>query len=250
MSSSISIPPRNYQIGACFLCQLCMYCGINLTLDNCDCNKDTKPTKNNRSRVLYFQNLIYKPEKIHEKTKNTLLLSNQKYGYKLDMDLPRNFTLCSACNSQINRDVKVEPKKIIVLSDDSSFKQSQIEFRLRMSIKQNKQTFPSVIISFTIENPSFVDFRNKLETYICEQVGLVYQNEYKLAYKSSTESGVGTLIDNEEAFDEFLKDYQTIIVGNKKGIIIVILKESSKKHLHQVFIICCFNFKRTIKIIY
>ena len=220
-----------------------MYCGINLTLENCGCDKDIKPTKNNRSRVLYFRNLIYKPNnKIHEKTKNTLLLSNQKYGYKLNMELPHNFTLCSACNSQINRDAKTVDKeqgKIIEISDDNI--SSQIEFRLRMSIKQNKQVFPSVIANFTLENPIFIDFRNKLETYICEQVGLVYQNEYNLAYKSSSEGGAGTLIDNEEAFNEFLKDYQVMMVGNKKVMIIVIIKELSKKHSRQVFIIYCFK---------
>ena len=242
--SSTSIPPRNYQIGACFVCQLCMFCGINLTLDNCSCDKDIKPTKSNRSRILYFRNLIYKPDKIHENTKNTLLYSNQNYGYKLNMELSHNFTLCSACNSQINRDVKVinkESKKIILPTNDASFQQSNIEFKLRMSIKQNKQTLPSVIVSFTLENPSFVEFRNKLETYICEQVGLVYQGEYNLAYKSNSESGAGTLLDSEEAFDEFLKDYQTIVMGNKKVMIIITLKESSRKHSRQVFI-----FKRFI----
>jgi hypothetical protein len=160
------------------------------------------------------------------------------------MELPHHFTLCSACNSQINRDVKVvdkESKKIILPTNDTSFQQSNIEFKLRMSIKQNKQTLPSVIISFTLEDPSFVDFRNKLETHICEQVGLVYQGEYNLAYKSNSESGAGTLLDNEEAFDEFLKDYQNIITGNKKVMIIVTLKESSKKHSHQVFIIYVFK---------
>jgi hypothetical protein len=221
-----------------------MYCGINLTLDNCDCNKDIKPTKNNRSKVLYFRNLIYKPDRIHEKTKNTLLYSNQNYGYKLNMEFSHHFTLCSACNSQINRDVKAvdkEPKKIILPTKDTSFQQSQIEFKLRISIKQNKQILPSVIVSFILENPSFVDFRNKLETYVCEQVGLVYQNEYNLAYKSSSESGAGTLLDSEKAFDEFLKDYQIMVLGNKKVIIIVTLKELSKKHSRQVFIIYCFK---------
>jgi hypothetical protein len=240
--SSILISPRNYQIGVCFICQLCMYCGINLSFDDCTCKKDIKPSKNNRSKVLYFRNLVYKPEQVHEKTRNTLLRSNQTYGYKLNMELPHNFTLCSACNSQINRDAKAvekEQKNIIVISPSptggTSFQQSQIEFRLRLSIKKNKQAFPSVIVSFTLDDLNFVDFRNKLETYICEQVGLVYQNEYNLAYKSSTESGAGTLLDNEEAFNEFIKDYQTMILGKKKVMIIVTLKESSKKHSRQVF---------------
>lgn len=58
-----------------------------------------------------------------------------------------------------------------------------------------------------------------------------------MAYKSQSENGAGTLLDNEDAFNEFLKDYQSITAGNKKVVIIVTLKESPKKKLHQVFII-------------
>ena len=171
------------------------------------------------------------------------------------MELAHNCILCSACNSQMNRDVKAadKNKKFIIISspiDDTSLQTplssipsnipstpSQIEFKLRLSIKQNKKVLPFVIISFNLENPNFMDFRNKLESYICEQVGLVYSNEYTLAYKSQSENGSGTLLSNEDAFDEFLKDYQSITAGNKKVVIIVTFKESSKRQSHQVFII-------------
>lgn len=241
-----SILPRNYQIGVCFTCQLCMYCGLDLTSNNCNCDKSIKPTKKNRTKeVANFRNLTYKPAIVHEKIKITLSNSNQKYGYKLDIELPHNCTLCSACNSQINRDIKAadkEKKNIIVIpsspTDGTSLPSTplQMEFKLRMSIKQNKQVLPFVIISFTLDNPNFINFRDKLEPYICEQVGLVYRNEYTLAYKSHSESGAGTLLGNEEAFDEFLKDYQSIVAGNKKVVIIVILRELSKKRSHEVFI--------------
>ena len=52
---STSISPKSYQIGAYFVCQLCMYCGINLALDNCNCDKDIKPTKNNHTKVFYLE---------------------------------------------------------------------------------------------------------------------------------------------------------------------------------------------------
>ena len=64
------------------------------------------------------------------------------------MELPYNCTLCSVCNSQINRDVKAadkEKKNIIIIpsspTDGTSlpFTPLQIEFKFRMSIKQNKQ---------------------------------------------------------------------------------------------------------------
>ena len=245
-----SISPRNYQIGACFICQLCMYCGIDLTSNNCSCDKTIKPTKKNRTKeVPNFRILSYKPDN-HEVIKRTLSLCNQKYGYKINMESRQNCILCSACNSQLNRDIKAadKDKKFIIISpsptDESTpqpstpvIPSSDVEFKLRITIKQNKQVLPSVIVSFNLESPSFIDFRNRLETYICEQVGLVYKNEYTLAYKSHSENGAGTLLGNEEAFDEFLKDYQSIIAGNKKAVIIVTLKDVSKKQPRQVFII-------------
>ncbi|CAB4445825.1 unnamed protein product [Rhizophagus irregularis] len=122
-----SILPRNYQIGVCFTCQICMYCGIDLTSNNCDCDKTVKPTKKNRTeKVPYFRNLAYKPDKVHEKIKNALSFRNQKYGYKLNMEQPCNCILCSACNSQINRDIKAadKDKKFIIIPsspiDDTS----------------------------------------------------------------------------------------------------------------------------------
>ncbi|GBB90427.1 hypothetical protein RclHR1_07760013 [Rhizophagus clarus] len=161
------------------------------------------------------------------------------------MEQPCNCILCSACNSQINRDIKAadKDKKFIIIppspTDDTSSQPStpsippQIEFKLRMSIKQNKQTLPAIIISFNLEYPTFIDFRDKLESFICEQVGLIYKNEYTLAYKSYSESGAGTLLGNEEAFDEFLKDYQSMTTGNKKVVVVVTLKEASKKQSRQ-----------------
>ena len=249
-----SIQPRNYQIGTCFSCQMCMYCATDLTSNNCNCDKTIKPTRKNRTKeVPNFRILSYKPDIAHEVIKNTLSSCNQKYGYKLNMELQHNIVLCSACNSKINREVKAadKDKKFIIISSSPINESPQSstpittptitptpsEFKLRISIKQNKQVLPFVVVNFDLENPSFISFRDKLEQYISEQVGLIYRNEYTLAYKSHSESGAGTLLDNDEAFDEFLKDYQNITAGNKKVVIIVILKEVSKKQSCQVFII-------------
>ena len=246
-----SISPRNYQIGTCFICQLCMYCAIDLTSNNCNCERTVKPSKKNCTKeVPNFRLLSYKPDIAHDIIKNTLSSCNHKYGYKLNMELQHSLVLCSACNSQINRDIKAanKDKKFIIISSSPINKSTSqpstpiitstpSEFKLRISIKQNKQVLPSVIINFNLENLNFIDFRNKIKSYICEQVGLVYRNEYTLAYKSHSESGAGTLLDNDGAFDEFLKDYQNIIAGNKKVVILVTLKEVSKKQSRQVFII-------------
>ena len=54
-----------------------MYCGIDLTSNNCNCDKTVKPTKKNRTdQVPNFRNLFYKPNKIHEEIKKTISFSN------------------------------------------------------------------------------------------------------------------------------------------------------------------------------
>ena len=240
--TNVSIPSRAYQIGTCFVCQACAYCSIDLTFNNCECDKNTKPSKNNRTKkVPNVRNLVFKPEKAHPTLKNFLFTSNEKYGYKLDMNQLQFCTLCSACNSRINRDIKTADKK--KENEDSSLSSEdisqspvlQVEFRLRMSIKQKKKVLPYVVVNFTLEDPNFFTFRDVFERYICDQVGLVFKDEYELAYKSQSESGVGTLLGSEEAFVEFLKDYQNMIVGNKKVIMVVTLKEKLKKRSYQVF---------------
>ena len=53
----------------------------------------------------------------------------------------------------------------------------------------------------------YIDFLTKVEQLVSEHIGLTLRNEYVLAYKSSSEVGAGTLLNNEVAFEEFLKDY-------------------------------------------
>jgi len=110
----------------------------------------------------------------------------------------------------------------------NSLSSSNIELNLRISIKQNKQILLLVVVNLALEESNFLDFRNMFEGYICKQVGLVFHDKYILAYKSFLENDAGTFLANKELFQEFLKDYQTMIAAKKKVIIIVIFKESKK----------------------
>ncbi len=69
-----------------------------------------------------------------------------------------------------------------------------------MSIKQNKQTLPLVVVNLALEKPNFLNFKNIFEGHICEQVGLVFHDEYILTYKSLSENGAETLLANKESF--------------------------------------------------
>ena len=100
------ISPRNYQQGTCFGCQVCLFCGQDLTYKNCNCEL-SKPTKNNRTaEVPNVRNMNYKPDKTPIAARDFLSCSNEKFEYKLNMNHYYFLSLCSACNSQINRNVK------------------------------------------------------------------------------------------------------------------------------------------------
>ena len=58
-----------------------MYCGIDLTSNNCNCDKTIKLTKKNCTRqVPNFRNLAYKSNQIHEEIKKLYHLVIKNMG--------------------------------------------------------------------------------------------------------------------------------------------------------------------------
>jgi hypothetical protein len=236
---------RNYQIGTCFICQKCLYCGESLISKECSCNKDEKPSKNNRTNeVQFYRGLCYHVKSCKPIIKEYLYNSNLKFGYETDFSLSFSCSLCSACNSKISRENNKNSKKKNN-SNNSSNKDDSSELllnnfsnnnlievlQIRILIKKDsKTTLPFILINWPLKDLEFVDFLDKIETLVSEHIGLVFRNDYILAYKSSSENGAGTLLDNEITFTEFLNDYRILSKQNKKVIVIVTLKQKEKKN--------------------
>jgi len=201
----IQIYSRSYQIGTCFICQKCLYCGKVLTFEKCQCNKDEKPTKNNRTtKVRGYRGLRYDIDNSQPFLKEFMNKSNLKFGYEVNLETSFYCVLCTACNSKMSREsnkIGKEIKKEKTKSDVSSKKSSDLmvvnptkELQLRVSIKNGKETLPSILINWPFDDMEYIDFLTKVEQLVSEHIGLTLKNEYVLAYKSSSEVGAGTLL--------------------------------------------------------
>ncbi len=95
---------RSYAIGACFLCQQCLFCDNKLTFITCECDLNKKPTLKNtgkKKRILYSR--VYNPETRHtvyntpqlEKLKE----ANKLYSYNITFLSKFKFSLCGVCHN-------------------------------------------------------------------------------------------------------------------------------------------------------
>jgi len=82
---TIDTEERKYEIGTCYTCQKCLYCGVNLTCEEnkCGCNKSLKPTNSKTKKLQfgYVRNGVYDPHKSHSVLVTLLQSSNDLYGY-------------------------------------------------------------------------------------------------------------------------------------------------------------------------
>ncbi|GBC23272.1 uncharacterized protein OCT59_013867 [Rhizophagus irregularis] len=208
----IQVYTRKYRIGTCFACQKCLYCGKDLTFENCHCNKYEKPTKNNRTaKVRGYRGLCYDASNAQPFLKEFMKKSNLKFGYEVNLATSFYCSLCTACNSKISREnnkfgKEIKKEKDIIKSEVNQV----IELQLRISIKNEKEILPSILVNWSFDDIKYNDLSTKIEQLVSEHIGLTFSNEYFLAYKGSSEVGAGTLLDNEITFEEFLKDYKQV----------------------------------------
>ncbi|GBB85832.1 hypothetical protein RclHR1_12290001 [Rhizophagus clarus] len=121
--------------------------------------------------------------------------SNLKFGYKVDLETSFYCSLCTTCNNKIIQEnnktgKEIKNEKNIEEASDLTVINPVTELQLRVSIKNGKELLPSIL--------------------------------------GNSEAGVGTLLDNETTFEEFLKDYQHYISNKKKVMIIVTMKDQKK----------------------
>src|SRR5581483_12242587 len=70
-----------YEIGTCYGCCKCMYCGCDLSVEKCKCNKTVKPKRSNRTeKVPYTFSRNFEPNMLLCK-KTFLQKRNILYSY-------------------------------------------------------------------------------------------------------------------------------------------------------------------------
>lgn len=92
-----------YRRGTCFSCRRCMYCGVDLQQEKCNCDLSNLPHRGNRTdAVKYAFTRAFDPSWIKEKVE----FVHQKiecYNYLLSSKEAFSFTLCARCNSILLR---------------------------------------------------------------------------------------------------------------------------------------------------
>ena len=67
----------------------------------------------------------------------------------------------------------------------------------------------------------YYEFDDLILQKVCEAVGLLVRSEYELSYKTEKGVGVGTILEEEEDFEEFIKEYHRLTNSNRILLVIV-----------------------------
>ena len=144
-----------YEIGTCYGCRKCMYCGCDLNVETCKCDKTVKPRKENRTSQVphtfgrIFDNNLILNKKAFIQTQNVL------YSYNSDLKNRFSFTLCSTCNSSFQRlsttktttssqdsfsQNTTSQNKNIIIIDDNFHKDKSISFQDESNDEKSEET--------------------------------------------------------------------------------------------------------------
>jgi hypothetical protein len=92
-----------YEIGTCFGCQKCLYCGINLKIETCNCQKLAKPSRKNRTDLVKNAfSRIFDPTS-NPKQFEFIKSKNENFAYGFDLAKSFQFSFCTTCNSSYQR---------------------------------------------------------------------------------------------------------------------------------------------------
>ena len=96
---------KKYKIGTCFWCQKCLYCGIDLIKETCECKKTVKPTRTNwTARVKNtFPSVFNSDGSLDFKQLDYIKNKNECFQYGYDLTKSIQLSFCSACNSSYQR---------------------------------------------------------------------------------------------------------------------------------------------------
>ncbi len=88
-----------YNIGTCYGCRKCMYCGYDLNVKECDCNKTVKPNKKNRTEKVPYAFTRNFEQNITLHRKAFIQEKKELYSYDSNLERKFSFALCSICNN-------------------------------------------------------------------------------------------------------------------------------------------------------
>jgi hypothetical protein len=130
-----------YQIGTCFLCQICLRCNSPLSFKHCQCDL-SKKVKDTKKRKSYSR--VYDSNTKH-KVYNDLQLSelteaNKIYSYGIDFSQKFKYCLCSTCHNLMARLKKSQATKTLSTNSPKTSKSNIQVSRLTKSNSSSKNS--------------------------------------------------------------------------------------------------------------
>lgn len=247
----------SYQIGICYGCQKCLYCG---TTENCECDKTTKPTKNNRTEEVktaycrFYKSTLTNEQKEFLKDRKSLFKYNSKFNYLF------RFSLCAMCHSSFQRKKSLNTSKSLsnttnhldesaTLSDSSNidnFSDNDIDnisnnisevkkILFSLSVKlENKIELPSKFIEISVSSIDELLLEIYNHLIILIEDNTIFMDDYFIAYKLEKTTGAGTQLKDANDFKKFILDYEKTDNRKKNFVIIVTMKKKIKKRKEKV----------------
>ena len=91
---------KTYKIGTCFRCQKCLYCGINLKVEICNCKKTDKPSRKNWTELVKNAfSRVFDPTSSSSKQVDFIKVKNEGFAYEYDLTKSFQVSFCTTCNS-------------------------------------------------------------------------------------------------------------------------------------------------------
>jgi hypothetical protein len=258
---------KKYKIGTCFGCQKCLYCGIDLIKEICNCKKTTKPTKTNRTDLVKnaFPR-VFKPNSSFD-SKQLDFIKNKNECFQYGYDLTKNIQLsfCSACNSSYQRLATKNTQKTQQLTEDKdSIKTTEVitildpasnttskhnslvsglsgseseddielEINYKLIIKKADGTLlPAKNQSVTISelDEFLLAIQNNVTALLEDEK--IYANDYSVSFKSEKGQGAGTLLIDSRDFKDFHSEYTKLVATKRTMAIFVIMKKRENEKL-------------------
>lgn len=254
---------RDYKLGTCYMCQICLTCSKDLAFDICECNIIEKPkaSKTSKKSKRIFYSRVY--DSNNTKSLSQLQISKLKecdeyFGYYSDFDGYFQLFLCVKCHSKLarlkhNNTTKTKKSKQIPESNpdscnstplptspssqnitedsvysDSDYDDDITEFNFKLIIKPVGKAKPAKWESF--EALSLTEFEDEILELVQNQHDpLIRKSDYMIIYKQSSSHGAGTLLADEKDWKRFLPDYKKILSIKKDLIVIIEIKEKDNK---------------------
>src|SRR5438105_913349 len=229
---------RSYAIGACFLCQQCLFCDNKLTFIICECDLNKKPTLKNtgkKKRTLYSR--VYNPETRYT-VYNTLQLeklkeANKIYSYNITFSSKFKFSLCAICHNVMIKLKRSSSNSNPPKSTKTTLKSSKSASRkiLLTTSKDKLKSLDRSEGSIKIYDISSDDNEGEEEILISDEEiskhelnKWVVYDDYIVSYKLGRETGLGTQLSDERDWKRFLTEYQKSSIKKKEMMIFAAFK--------------------------